>query len=85
MSIVQYTEQEQRLTNTLRLTTEALRAVTEECDAQRKVLEQALEALQEWAALIQHSYTGTSKGMTDLQYADNNGQKAITAIQEQLK
>ena len=47
MSIVQITEQEQRLTNTLRQTTEALKQVTAERDAQRKVLEQALELLKE--------------------------------------
>ena len=35
MSIVQYTEQEQRLTNTLRMTTEALKQVTAERDALR--------------------------------------------------
>lgn len=35
MSIVQYTETEQRLTNTLRTTTEALKQVTAERDALR--------------------------------------------------
>lgn len=46
MSIVQYTETEQRLTNTLQMTTEALRAVTAERDALRDALEDTLEALE---------------------------------------
>ena len=49
MSITQITEQEQRLTNTLRLTTEALRAVTAERDAlaeSDKGLREVVENLQ---------------------------------------
>ena len=51
MSIVQYTEQEQRLTNTLRLTTEALRAVTAERDALVAELGQPVP-LSEWQQLV---------------------------------
>ena len=45
MSIVQYTETEQRLTNTLQMTTEALVQVTAERDALRADAERYLEKL----------------------------------------
>ena len=45
MSITQITEQEQRLTNTLRQTTEALTLVTAERDALRDAAQAGLDAL----------------------------------------
>ena len=44
----------------------------------------ALAALEEWAALIQHQFTGTSAAMTDLQYADMHGQAAIEGLKAAL-
>ena len=44
----------------------------------------ALDALEQWAELIKHQYTGTKEGMTDLQLADNNGMLAIEALKAAL-
>lgn len=48
------------------------------------LLRQALSALEQWAGLIEHQYTSTSVGMTDLQCADDNGQKTIATLRERL-
>ena len=54
-------------------------------DAQRKLLEQARDALTEWDALIKHQYTGTREGMSDMAYAAQHGNKTLSAITEHLK
>ena len=54
-------------------------------DAQRKLLEQARDALAEWDALIKHQYTGTREGMSDMAYAAQHGNKTLNAITEHLK
>ena len=48
------------------------------------LLRQALEALEQWAGLINHQYTGTREGMTALQHCDDTGQLTITAIKKEL-
>lgn len=43
-------------------------------------IEQAIAALERWAALIKHQYSGSSEAMSDLQEADNFGQQAHHAL-----
>ena len=43
-------------------------------------IKQAIEALERWAALIKHQYSGSSEAMTALQDADNFGQQSLDAL-----
>ena len=60
-------------------------ALLDTIDSQRKLLEQARDALAEWGALISHQYTGTREGMSGMTCAAQNGDKTLNAITEHLK
>jgi hypothetical protein len=50
----------------------------------RELLQQALNALKEWDALIKFQYSGTSEAMSDMQYAAWNTMDAISALEAEL-
>ncbi len=49
-----------------------------------ELMKQALEALEEFDALIKHQYTGSREAMSDLTHAAQQAASAITAIREYL-
>lgn len=50
----------------------------------RELLQQALDALKEWDALIKYQYLGTSEAMTDMQYAAWHTEDAIKTLEAEL-
>ena len=50
----------------------------------RELLQQVLEALKEWDALIKYQYTGSSEAMTALQYAAWNTLDVIKNVEAEL-
>jgi hypothetical protein len=50
----------------------------------RELLQQALNALKEWDALIKYQYSGSSKAMTAMQYAAWNTLEAIKTLEQEL-
>ena len=50
----------------------------------KELLQQALNTLKEWDALIKHQYTGTSEGMSDMQHAAWHTVDVIAALEAEL-
>jgi hypothetical protein len=50
----------------------------------RELLQQALDALKEWDALIKYQFSGTSEAMSDMQHAAWHTVDVIAAIEQEL-
>jgi hypothetical protein len=50
----------------------------------REILQQALDTLKAWDALIKYQYSGTSEAMSNMQHAAWNTVDAISALEQEL-